>query len=51
MLPIFIFRVMLFVQSFFDNQWTTRDIIQGNLSIDTKIKDKQKNIKKTKMKL
>jgi hypothetical protein len=41
---------VLFVQPFFDNQWTTKDI-QGNMSVDTKIKDKQKIIKKTKMKL
>jgi hypothetical protein len=38
---------MLFVQLFFDNQWTTKDI-QGNMSVDTKIKDKQKIIKKSK---
>jgi hypothetical protein len=41
---------VLFVQPFFDNQWTTKDI-QGNMSVGTKIKDKQNIIKKTKMKL
>jgi hypothetical protein len=38
-------RGILFVQPFFDNQWTTKDI-QGNMSVDTKIKYKQKIIKK-----
>ena len=38
-------RGMLFVQLFFDNQWTIKDI-QGNMSVGTKINDKQKIIKK-----
>jgi hypothetical protein len=41
---------MLFVKSFFDNHWTTKDI-EGNMSVGTKIKTSKKVIKKTKMKL